>query len=159
MEDEWEDGACRFELVPMGDVPYAHNPFKCEHIARFDPENASEGDGEWMDRATEAGRAFFHSLTARDFRRCEYHKPDWKMIASCAADVVALKPTTIVEHLAACAAVAKRRKLRKRDQEWFFSLFTLPINFGPHAGHVSDGQHRICGLRAAGVEFCVVRTD
>lgn len=153
-----EDGQ-RFEAVRVDALPYAHQPYQCRHAGRFDPAGGGPEDLHWTEHAVAQGCLFFESLTPADFTSCRYHQADWHKIALLSIYALAIGPGEAGDYLAACQAVIKHHRLRRRDQGWLISLFTEPIDWHPGLVTVTNGQHRICALRAAGAAECVVRTS
>jgi hypothetical protein len=148
-----------FEVVRVDALPYAHQPYQCRHAGRFDAAAGGPEHLHWTEHAVAQGRLFYESLTPADFKSCHYHRADWHKIALASIHVLAIGPDGAGDFLAACRAVIKHRRLRRRDQGWLISLFTEPIDWHPGLVTVTNGQHRICALRAAGAAECVVRTS
>jgi hypothetical protein len=73
----------RLEVIPVSDLPYAHNPFLCEHADRF-----VEPDDHSAEAEVAAGKAFFESLGPDDFASCPYHKAHWPAVAQAAIEVL-----------------------------------------------------------------------
>jgi hypothetical protein len=139
--------------VPVTALPFPHGAFRCPHHQRFLGLARLYDD---LDR-TVAGAHWYLTLTSDDFAQCPFHQCDWRKVADISVAILeSLTPTATHDDLmVACAAQA----LPKQEVEGLLSLFTFPIDWTPDSPTVTNGQHRLCALRAAGAERCVVDTN
>lgn len=143
----------RFVAVPVAEFPFAHRPSRCPHHERFC--EVARACGEVSEGVV--GARWHLTLTAEDFAACEFHGADWLSIA--AASVAVLKaagPTATSDDL---AEACEEQGLAKKELCWLYSLFEEPIHWYPGSPSVTDGQHRLCALRAAGAEFVAAETS
>lgn len=131
------------------DLPFPHHLFKCLYKARFE---------ELMTRFEEPGRAgqeFIARLTLEEASRCPYHQVDWPTIARLSIAVLARIQEGQRRDLA-IREISRRFHLTNRDQAELLSLFIDPISWGFGSPQLSNGQHRVCAMKKAGAEFCIV---
>jgi hypothetical protein len=106
---------------------------------------------------------FAHGLFRCDHRRsgdldmCSYHRPDWRLIAD--ASVTAAELAGAGADVDALLAACDGMDLLDDERQWLYSLFAYPIVWRPGAEEVTNGQHRLCALRAAGAERVVADTS
>ena len=142
-----------FAAVPITAFPFAHGPFRCPHYERFcELARACDGASDSV-----IGARWHLTLTANDIAACEFHDADWRSIA--AASVAVLKAAgpraTFDDLIAAC----EQQGLPKAELLWLYWLFADPIHWRPGSPCVTNGQHRLCALRAAGAEHVAADTS
>jgi hypothetical protein len=142
-----------FDVVPVKELPFPHNPSGCKHIDRFAKyeDAVREEDLAGVDIQLEAGSRFLKSLTPREIRTCEYHKANWKLIAEESVRIVTtlgeLDPEVYVD-------MADKASIPAKERTWLASLFYDPIHIG--GGSFTNGQHRACALRFSGAPLATV---
>jgi hypothetical protein len=125
-------------IVSVAVLPFAHAPFRCE--APFSGDDPRRTDG-----------------IIGDTRLCSYHQPNWRRIAD--ASVAARKQTGPWPTSDALLSALSFDGLSTSDREWLYWLIADPIVWRPGADRVTNGQHRICALRAADVPRVIVDTS
>jgi len=141
-------------VVAVADLPWAHNPFKCAHVERFETIEGLYVRERWPPPA--AGAQWFLTLTEEDFKACDRHDADWLAIAAVSVEIY-----RGLEAEATMDTVRQRVTARFGDTSDAFHCVTLfrdPITWRPGQTRVGDGQHRTCALKAAGAPFCIAET-
>jgi hypothetical protein len=134
----------QFRVARVSNLPYAHNPSRCTQASHFEE---AKWDGV-------AGRRFFESLTDEQFRACYYHQlADWKLVAWTSVQLYRTCRNKLKSEL---DAALSQTQLSQADQRELAFLFHDPIVWGGAAPSVTNGQHRICAIRAAGAGLCVI---
>ena len=85
--------------------------------------------------------------------KCEYHQADWPRLVR-----------ILDEAMIASEGSARRRvkahpefeQLSSDEQEWLESLALDPIIYDDRDDSLTNGQHRLCAMRFAGVTHCLV---
>jgi len=141
-------------VVPVTEIPFAHNPSKCTHIEHF---RQLKAPGRVPDGV--AGAEWYLTLTSRDFAACGYHKGNWRRIAAASVEILKAAhrdawPSDLT------AAAWSWSGLARHEREALASLFVEPICWiPPDSPEVVNGQHRLCALRAARAPYVAVETD
>ncbi len=91
----------------------------------------------------------FGELTTADFAACHYHWADWANIGAIALEVAESDSEALEQ-------IEGDERLDDEDRGWLASLFRDPICWDDGDGSLTNGQHRLCALRAAGVPACPV---
>jgi hypothetical protein len=140
-------------VLPVTALPFPHGPFRCPHNQRFLHLARTYDDLE----RTVVGAHWYLTLSSEDFAQCPFHQCDWRKVADTSVAILDSLATNATHDdlVAACSEQA----LLKQELEGLLSLFTFPIDWTPGSPTVTNGQHRLCALRAAGAEQCVVDTD
>ncbi|MFI7135796.1 hypothetical protein ACIBQ1_59835 [Nonomuraea sp. NPDC050153] len=140
-------------LVPLSSLPWPHGLFKCAHaptgarLARGYPRD-KDSDG-----ASQAAHAeLFTQLSAQDFAACPYHQANWPLIGEIARRAV-VGPE---REWRSALIPADTDQLTRQDERWLNSFEIDPINWDDGHDAITNGQHRLCALRAAGVLTCPV---
>lgn len=137
--------------VLVDDLPWPFKPFRCVHYPRvrwlLDAENP--------DTATAATRCseMLTRLTPEEVAACPYHSADWGLAAEVSVSLhrEGLRPGTGVFEEAALAGGAKE------DELWAIrSFWTEPISWQRGQPSVTNGQHRICGLKLSGATLALI---
>lgn len=156
-EEEAEPGMlAEMEIVAVADLPWAHLPSKCDNFPDFETIRALYDEGR--EGEVPAGAHFFLGLDPDRLAACHYHDHDWRAIAEAAVELF----TQIVPLVQVEAHDIRREASRllpegpDRDELTF--LFFDPIIWSPEAPSVTNGQHRICALKAADAPECPVVT-
>ncbi|HUR03169.1 MAG TPA: hypothetical protein VM347_11555 [Nonomuraea sp.] len=140
-------------LVPLSSLPWPHGLFKCAHapaderLARGYPRDKNS------DSASQAAHAeLFTQLSAHDFAACPYHQANWPLIGEIARRAVAGPERDWRDAL----TPADTARLTPQDEHWLDSFEIDPIAWDDGHDSITNGQHRLCALRAAGVLICPV---
>lgn len=148
-------------LVPLSQLPWPHLLGKCDlrarigQVARTYPARTSR-NRQGLNRITgnqAAAAEAFADMTRADFATCQYHQANWPLIGAIAQELVQqglIDSTGIAEH------TQTDERLTDQDRYWLHWLFTDPISWNDGDSNITNGQHRICALRAAGLESCPV---
>jgi hypothetical protein len=129
-----------FVAVPVNAFPYAHAPFRCDAHLPSDPHR--------HQRPGVIG----------DPTHCGYHRSvDWLKLAD--RSVAALEQAGSRASFDALVAACDWGELSGGESQWLYWLFADPITWRPGAERVTNGQHRLCGLRAAGARRVVADTS
>jgi hypothetical protein len=140
-----------FNVAAVAEMPWAHNPYNCDHFPRW---KALHDETEpWLDakeRERRASQALFTQLTKPEFAACHYHRMDWRRV--CAIAVDALASDSWDDWYAVTGG--KLPHLSDCENHALATLFRDPIRIT--GASISNGQHRICALRAQGVPRVVV---
>jgi hypothetical protein len=139
-------------VVAVAELPFPHNPFRCRHHARF--ELLAAARSREARETGKVGREWAATLTEADFDACPRHVGDWLLIAR--TSVEALRVGQAAKSLNACLEHVIRVLGDTPEAEWCVALFADPITWSPGRASATDGQHRICALRAAGAPQTVV---
>lgn len=144
------DGVDGFRMVPLSELPWPNQLFKCELLARAEAVRATYPDDDvshgpvWPAVNAET----FGSLAEADFAACPYHRPDWAAVAAACRDALAAGPDTADM----CAALRADPRIPEGQLGWAEAVFTDPIIWSNGGSGFVNGQHRSCALRAAGVD-------
>jgi hypothetical protein len=95
------------------------------------------------------------SLSERALGFAAYHQADWRKVAALSVAVLA-RMQEGQRRGKALKAIASRFQLSDLDQLELLCLFADPIHWGFGAAGLDNGQHRVCALKKAGAELCVV---
>lgn len=141
----------RFAAVPVSAFPFPHDPFRCPHHHRFCQFAEHSNEPEPV-----LGARWHLSLTSADLAACEFHAGDWHAVGAASIAVLdAAGPrATLDDLLSAC----EHQQLGDIERLWLFLLFEDPIAWIPSETEVTNGQHRLCALRAAGAKFVAADT-
>lgn len=136
--------------VRVEELPAPHHLFKCRYADRSRNliERHEHDPGQ-------AGREFLATLTDEEAALCQYHQADWKRIAALSVAVLA-RMQEGQRRDKALRVIARRYGLNHRDELELMFLFADPIHWGFGTDELQNGQHRVCALKKASVEFCVV---
>jgi hypothetical protein len=141
------------QALPVAALPFPHGPFRCPHNQRFLELARTYDDLE----RTVVGAHWYLTLSPEDFARCPFHQCDWRKVADRSVAILdSLAPDATHDDL---VAACSEQDLQEQELEGLLSLFTFPIDWTPGSPSVTNGQHRLCALRAAGAEKCVVDTN
>ncbi|WP_371484793.1 hypothetical protein [Kitasatospora sp. NBC_00315] len=133
--------------VPVAALPWPSRLHKCLYEQRGKAIAETYPDADGARQAASAEQ--FATTTPAEFAACPYHQgDDWTAIADTALTVA--RALTEAER---DAADDKVHKLTERDQQWALALASpgRAINWDDGDTFLTDGQHRLCALRAAGV--------
>ncbi|MDT0321427.1 hypothetical protein [Streptomyces millisiae] len=148
------EGRDAVRIVPLTALPWPHGLFKCPHAERA---KALERTYPREKAAGQVAHAeLFARLTPEDFAACPYHQQelDWPAIAAAVCDAWRSVPaeTKQEQRFEAVDRVMADPRLTGQERVWAQRLCAVPITWTEGALTLTDGQHRLCALRAGGVE-------
>jgi hypothetical protein len=139
------DGVECIRPVAASQLPWPHSLHKCPHDLRAKRLAATYPE----DNSQIAHAEMFTQLTPEDFASCPYHQADdWTAIAE---GVLAYARAERDGEDERANQLYDAEHLTARDREWFRSLISGHIWWNSGQERLTDGQHRLCALRAAGV--------
>jgi hypothetical protein len=142
--------------VPLAAIPWPHNPFRCAHFGRARAIMATYPDTTHACQAATA--ELFEELTPADFAACLYHRPDWPTIVQVALELVADGIADGTESAQLGPRITSDERLPPDDRTWLWSLLSMePIEWDDGDLAITNGQHRLCAMRAAGVLACSIQ--
>jgi hypothetical protein len=135
--------------VPLAALPWPHNQ-TCP-LAEFVNADVLSRIGRQAAHAT----AFLSDEGRRVMASCEYHQADWRLIVRIMHEAVGTPPDfeDIYDKL---RGHSKYADLSDQETRFLHSLIEPPIRWGDGSEGLTNGQHRLCALRAAGVTHCYV---
>ncbi|MEU4229624.1 hypothetical protein AB0F17_35455 [Nonomuraea sp. NPDC026600] len=146
-------GVNRVRLVPLSSLPWPHGLFKCAHAPAGERLARGYPHDKHSDGASQAAHAeLFTQLSAQDFAACPYHQANWPLIGEIARRAVAGPERDWRDAL----TPADTASLTRQDEHWLDSFEIDPIAWDDGHDSITNGQHRLCALRAAGVLTCPV---
>ncbi|MER5226419.1 hypothetical protein [Streptomyces flaveus] len=132
--------------VAAAELPWPHGLFKCEYATRWKRLKATYPEAE---QGLQVARAeLFASLSEDDFAACPYHQADWQAIARTALDIAAAHGAGDEE---TAERLATLQHLDETDRPWAHDLLHDHIHWDSGDTALTNGQHRLCAMRAAGV--------
>jgi hypothetical protein len=137
---QWHTG---LREVPLSALPWPWRMARCGlgHVAELERTPGMD------DHAAHAA-AFRSPVGRAAMATCEYHDVDWPRLLRIARQ--SPDGTRAMGH-------REFPTLTSREQRWLAGLIDSPITWNDGDGNLTDGQHRLCALRAAGVDRCPVR--
>ncbi|NJP98446.1 hypothetical protein HCN51_55035 [Nonomuraea sp. FMUSA5-5] len=146
-------GVNRVRLVPLSSLPWPHGLFKCAHASAAERLARGYPRDKNGDSASQAAHAeLFTQLDAQDFAACRYHQANWPLIGEIARRAVVGPERTWRD----AVTPAEADRLTRQDEQWLDSFVIDPINWDDGHDAITNGQHRLCALRAAGILTCPV---
>ncbi|MGH3784525.1 MAG: hypothetical protein ACRDRO_28880 [Pseudonocardiaceae bacterium] len=142
------EGSYGFRVVPLSALPWPHFQSECTLREIVERERRVVPD----DQAAHAA-AFLSDSGRRAMASCKYHKPDWARRVRILWDTPDqangndVDPKTHPEY----------GQLSRNEQLWLLTLVDEPIEWSDRSEMLTNGQHRLCALRAAGIQACPVR--
>ncbi|MFJ9967118.1 hypothetical protein [Streptomyces avermitilis] len=143
------DGVTGIRPVAASQLPWPHGLFKCPYGERAKALAATYPKGH----SKTAHAELFARLGDQDFAACPYHQADdWKAITAAVLAFARAEPDSDEQD-----RLYRARHLSERDRAWFRSLIGGGhIWWDTGQQHLTNGQHRLCALRAAGIEVIPV---
>ncbi|MGK3203164.1 hypothetical protein [Amycolatopsis sp. MEPSY49] len=135
-------------MVPLSALPWPHNQSNC----RLGPLAGTLRTAV-IDAQTAHAAAFLSQDGRTAMESCRYHQPDWPRLVGILVDILGSagagepQPRQHPDY----------RRLSAEDQQWLGSLLEEPIDWDDRDQSLTNGQHRVCALRAARVQPCPVR--
>jgi hypothetical protein len=137
---EWKTG---LREVPLSALPWPWSLSRCAMAQVVAQEREPDAD----DHAAHAA-AFLSPAGRAVMAACDYHDVDWPRLLRISRQC--RDWTDVMGH-------REFPTLSEREQEWLSGLLSAPITWNDGDGDVTDGQHRLCAFRAAGIDRCPVR--
>lgn len=137
-------------IADLVSLPWPHGLFRCAHKRLFDDAmpDAARCHPEDCQSYVEA---VARRLPEVQVRRCPYHRPDWKRAAEVA---IGCWQESGCDEQSDLGKAFSRANLSEETRWAAESFFIEPIWInGPLLG---NGQHRVCGMKLAGVTRCLV---
>lgn len=145
------EGVTGIRPVPVSRLPWPHRLSKCHHFRRLEAIEKTYPEDWYAGQVAHA--ELFARLTPEDFAACPYHQGDWTAIAEAATELAAAELDDDDERQRMANAM---EHLEERDREWARALVQDPICWDDNHDSLTNGQHRTCALRAAGVPYLPV---
>ncbi|MEW1637484.1 hypothetical protein AB0469_25850 [Streptomyces sp. NPDC093801] len=145
------DGVTGIRPVPVSRLPWPHRLSKCRHFKRVEAIEKTYPADWYAGQVAHA--ELFTRLTPQDFAACPYHQVNWTAIAEAATELAAAELDEDPERGRAAYAM---EHLEEADREWARALVHDPICWDDNHDALTNGQHRTCALRAAGVAYLPV---
>ena len=139
-------GVGRLRVVRVDDLPWPRSLRRCAHRERLrrailaSPPTRFLSSSRHQTACRGASARVLGGLGADDFAAGPFHQGDWRLVARAAV---------------ALARGEDPGALPEREARWLASLVEDPIAWDEGSARLDNGQHRVCALRAAGVELCV----
>jgi len=145
------DGVSAVRPVATSELPWPHDMFRCPHRARGHALAATypaptSDDGP--DPVQVAHAELFTRLRPDDFAACPYHQGDWPAIIT-AVTAIAAAEERDEDNLDTRPRILDQ--LNPHDRHWASQLLADHLWWDQGDTHLTNGQHRLCALRAAGV--------
>ncbi|MFK0258443.1 hypothetical protein [Streptomyces sp. NPDC090445] len=139
-------GVTGIRPVPVSQLPWPHRLPRCPHFPRVEAIEKTYPDDWYAGQLAHA--ELFARLTPEDFAACPYHQGNWAAIAEAATELAAAELADGAERGRKAYAM---EQLDERDREWARALVQDPICWDENHDSLTNGQHRTCALRAAGI--------
>lgn len=139
-----------FRSVPLAALPWPHHQSNCPLGALADEHQNAVPD----EHAAHAAAAL-PPAGQRIRSSCAYHQPDWPRLVRMLEESLA----TAGDDLPDGSAHPEYDQLSPDDQEWLRALVADPIRYDDGSDSLTNGQHRLCAMRFAGVQRCPVLGD
>ncbi|RLU82519.1 hypothetical protein CTZ27_29765 [Streptomyces griseocarneus] len=138
--------------VAAAALPWPHYLFKCAFADRAKALNDTYPDTP--DAAQAAHADLFAQLRPDEFASCPYHQADdWPAIARA---VLAHAEAEQIGDEERARELSAMEDLSERDRHWAHRMLTDRIRWDEDLSRLTNGQHRVCAMRAAGVEILPV---
>ncbi|MFD6113795.1 hypothetical protein ACFWG0_27305 [Streptomyces yangpuensis] len=145
------NGVTGIRPVAVSRLPWPHRLSKCSHFQRVEAIEKTYPEDWYAGQVAHA--ELFTRLTQEDFAACPYHQGNWTAIVEAANELAAAELEEDPERARAAYAM---EHLDKADREWARALVHDPICWDDNHDSLTNGQHRTCALRAAGVPYLPV---
>lgn len=142
------ESAYGFRSVPLSALPWPHHQADCPlgELAEHYRDRVPDTHG--------AHAAAFLSRPGRTIRAtCPYHQPDWPRLVRILDETAA----AATDERPQVAAHPEYEQLSAAEQAWLDFLVHDPIKYDDGSTALTNGQHRLCALRAAGITHCPVK--
>jgi hypothetical protein len=136
-------------VVPLSVLPWPHNLSECAYAGRVGGIARTYPDVGGADQVAHA--ELFTRLTPADMAACPYHQADWAAIAAAAVQLAGEDSLETARDRA-----ESWPGMSEGDRRGLVSLFWEPVSWDDGDDGLTNGQHRLCALRAAGAAACPV---
>ncbi|MEU6381664.1 hypothetical protein [Streptomyces sp. NPDC046909] len=140
------DGVTAVRAVPASALPWPHSLFRCEYAGRGKRIARTYPGGDREDQTAHA--ELFAELTEEEFAACPYHQGDWQAIAEA---VLACAEVDEDEEPDRARELYAMSHLSPQDRQWAQDMVRDNICWDEGDSSLTNGQHRLCAMRAAGV--------
>jgi hypothetical protein len=138
-------------VAKLASLPWGHGLFNCKYSQLFESA-VRDVPPDREELGQPLVEAVARSLSSDQLRRCPYHPPDWKLAAEVAIECWQNREP--FDDFFAIEEALARADLPGESRWAAESFFVQPIYLdGPFLG---NGQHRICAMKLAGVDRCLV---
>jgi hypothetical protein len=141
-------GRGRWRIVPVADLPYPHDLFKCSWRDLHRAAIAAEADSPGGRRR--AFEAFLADVGSTRITRCPYHELNWAV----AADFVCDQFNSRVYDRERIITAARAVGVDESAIEGICEFFREPVWISGDG--LGNGQHRSCAMRVAGGKSCPI---
>ncbi|MBB5891868.1 hypothetical protein ACFFS4_44405 [Kutzneria kofuensis] len=134
--------------VPLSALPWPHGQSNCRMGRIADTYKAVVADEQTAHAA-----AFLSAEGRETMSSCSYHQPDWPRLVRILTEILDTangqdpQPQRHPDYVL----------LSAEDKQWLQTLLIDPIEWDDRDQMLTNGQHRLCALRAAEVQHCPVR--
>jgi hypothetical protein len=141
------EGTDRLRVVPLSALPWPHFQSECPLREIVERENRVVPNHQAAHAA-----AFLSSGGRRAMASCKYHQCDWVRLVRILRETLDqangndVDPKTHPEY----------GQLSRNEQRGLLTLVDAPIDWSDGDEELTNGQHRLCALRAVGIEACPV---
>lgn len=145
--------------VNLSELPWPHQGSNCDLFPRRGPIASTypgvhvPGAKSGWDIGQVASAEMYAATPPSDRALCSYHQADWAGIAAAAGAILADGCHDLQQLL---SRAEDYTDLGVTERDWLVSLFADPIVWSDDSTALTNGQHRLCALRAAGVRSCPV---
>lgn len=140
------EGVIAVRAVPAAALPWPHGLFKCEYAKRGKRIARTYPGGHHQNQIAHA--ELFAELTEEEFAACPYHHGDWQAIAEATLAYAEVDEDAEPER---ASQLYDMEHLSPRDREWAQAMVADHIWWDEGDTSLTNGQHRLCAMRAAGV--------
>ncbi len=133
--------------VPLSALPWPHNQSHCRMGRIADTYEAIVADEQAANAA-----AFLSAEGRAAMTSCPYHQPDWPRLVRILIEI----PDTADGQDPQPQRHPDYVLLSAEDKQWLHTLLVESIEWDDRDQMLTNGQHRLCALRAAGVQHCPV---
>jgi hypothetical protein len=136
------DSVSGVRIVPLAALPWPHNQARCPLADLVEQEVGAHPDSKAAHAA-----AFTSDAGARAQQTCPYHRPDWPKLVRILEESIDLASDDphVEQH-------PDYGDLSDEEREWLYTLIVEPLIWDDNDSHLTNGQHRLCALRGAGIE-------
>lgn len=133
--------------VPLSALPWPHGQSKCR-MGRI----AAAHQHAVPDEQAAHAAAFLSPEGRQAMASCPYHQPDWSRLVHILQESLDHADGVDPE----LAKHPEYHQLSRDEKRALYSLMSEPIDCNDRDQSLTNGQHRLCALRAAGVLQCPV---
>lgn len=139
-----------FRSVPLAALPWPHHQADCPLGELAECYRDRVPDVHGAHAAASLSRAGQHIRAV-----CEYHQADWPRLVRMLEETLA----ATTHERPQVESHPEFDQLSPTDQKWLAALVYDPIKYDDGDDSLTNGQHRLCAMRFAGVTRCPVEGD